>query len=338
LLSLTREKDKTRFSFFLSLCLSAGPGKPIIAKVGFYFKTISLQESEETFEADLYWWVRVDGITDSVEVKAVSNFEFLNGKMDLFETDQEVLDWEKKYYYATGRCRGLFPFESDYRSFPFDRQRLPLKIENAVAGAGEIQYQFDQASYIAAKEKAGYFGVSELEILKGSDHFVLGSEFRANNIEYKTNFGDPAISEFETYSRFESTVIVGRNPWAFFLKISFPLFVILFLSYLVFYIPPSEISTASALTVTSLLAAIAFQWTISGTLPKVTYLTFSDKLFYMVFIFVFYAMAETILTFNLMKGSERRQRLALRIEKFSRWAFPMGFLLAVFIFVMEARA
>jgi hypothetical protein len=317
---------------------NAGEGKPIIAKVGFYFKTISLQENEETFEADLYWWVRVDGITDSVEVKNASNFEFINGKTDLFETDQVVLDWNKKYYYATGRCRAVFPFESDYRSFPFDRQRLPVKIENTVSGAADIQYVFDKSSFVSAKEKEGFYGVSELDILNGSDHIVIGSEFRDGNIQYKTNFGDPTISDFETYSRFESVIVVGRNPWAFFLKISLPLFVILFLSYLVFYIPATEISTASALTVTSLLAAIAFQWTISESLPKVTYLTFSDKLFYMVFIFVFYAMAETILTFNLMKRSEKGQKAALRIELFSRWAFPLSFLLAVFIFVLEARA
>jgi hypothetical protein len=322
----------------LGMAAFAGESKPIVAKVGFYFKTISLQENEETFEADLYWWVRVDNITDSVSVKEASNFEFINGKTDLFETDQVVLDWSKKYYYATGRCRAVFPFESDYRSFPFDRQRLPVKIENTVAGAGDIIYEVDKASFLSAKEAEGHFGVSELDILNGSDHVVLGSEWKAGNMEYKTNFGDPTISEFETYSRLESCIIVGRNPWAFFLKISLPLFVILFLSYLVFYIPPTEISTASALTVTSLLAAIAFQWTISESLPKVTYLTFSDKLFYMVFIFVFYAMAETILTFNLVKGSERRQKMAARIEYFSRWAFPLCFLLAVLIFVLEARA
>ena len=251
---------------------------------------------------------------------------------------QLKLDWSKKYYYATGRCRGTFPFPSDYRSFPFDIQRLPIKIENTVANSSVIKYEFDEGSFVKAKDKNGFYGVSELEILNGSDHFVIGSEHKSADFEYKTNFGDPEISAFETYSRYEATVIMGRTPWAFFLKISLPLFVILFLSYLVFYIPASEISTASALTVTSLLAAIAFQWTISESLPKVTYLTFSDKLFYSVYIYVFYAMAETILTFNLMKGNEKQQRRALKIDLISRWAFPLAFLSGVIYLVLQAKS
>ncbi len=66
---------------------------------------------------------------------------------------------------------------------------------------------------------------------------------------YNSNFGDPEIHNFETYSRISFNIFIERNPFGILAKISLPLFVVLFLAYLVFYIPDYEIGTVSALTV-----------------------------------------------------------------------------------------
>ena len=111
------------------------------------------------------------------------------------------------------------------------------------------------------------------------------------------------------------------------LKLALPLFVVLLLSYLVFFIPDHEIGTASALTVTSLLAAIAFQWTISDSLPKVSYFTTVDKVFYLVYSYIFYAMMQTVVTYNLSDGNDRAKTISNKIEIHSRWLFPLSFFL-----------
>lgn len=81
-----------------------------------------------------------------------------------------------------------------------------------------------------------------------------------------------------------------------------------------FFIPDYEIGTASALTVTALLAAIAFQWTINDSLPKVSYITLIDKIFYLVYFYIFYAMTQTVVTFNMSKGSEKAQNCQTKLS------------------------
>ena len=116
-----------------------------------------------------------------------------------------------------------------------------------------------------------------------------------------------------------------RNPAGILQKLALPLLVVLILDYLVFYIPNYKFGTASALTVTALLAAIAFQWTLNDSLPKVSYMTIVDKIFYLVYSFIFYAMAQTVITFNLSKLSDDMKKLSHRIEVHSRYLFPVLF-------------
>ncbi len=125
-----------------------------------------------------------------------------------------------------------------------------------------------------------------------------------------------------------------RNPVGIMLKLALPLFVVLILSYLVFYIPDNEIGTASGLTVTSLLAAIAFQWTISDSLPKVSYFTTVDNVFYLVYSYIFYAMAQTVVTYNLSDGSKKAKSISNIIEIHSRWLFPLSFLI-ILIYILR---
>jgi len=79
------------------------------------------------------------------------------------------------------------------------------------------------------------------------------------------------------------------------------------------------------LTVKALLAAIAFQWTLNDSLPKVSYMTIVDKIYYLVYSFIFYAMAQTVITFNLSKLSDDMKKLSHRIEVHSRYLFPALF-------------
>ena len=129
----------------------------------------------------------------------------------------------------------------------------------------------------------------------------------------------------EQYSRISFIVDLQRNPADILQKLALPLLVVLILAYLVFYIPDYEIATASALTVTALLAAIAFQWTLNDSLPKVSYMTIVDKIFYLVYSFIFYAMAQTVITFNMSKRGDGMKKLSHRIEVHSRYLFPALF-------------
>jgi hypothetical protein len=176
---------------------------------------------------------------------------------------------------------------------------------------------------------------NNIEFLNGDQYSVKELVMKTTDYTYATNFGDPAIKGFDEYSRLVFSVDVKRDPWGILQKIALPLLVVLILSYLVFFIPDHEIGTASGLTVTALLAAIAFQWTLNDSLPKVSYLTMIDKIFYLVYFYIFYAMAQTVITYNMSETkNENLQVLSDRIEWHSRYLFPLTFIL-FFLYIIS---
>ena len=294
---------------------------PIICKTGIYIKTLKINQPDEEFNILFYWWIRVDSIDITKDYKKISDIEFINSSAEI-EITQEIINKEKKYYYVTGICRATFPFKADFHEFPYDVQNLTISIENKNHNKTEILYVKD--------DKNAYMNLisdKNIEILNGDQYNVIGLISSNSSFMYKTNFGDPSTVGNDEYSRINFNIEISRNPIGIMLKLALPLFVVLLLSYLVFFIPDHEIGTASALTVTSLLAAIAFQWTISDSLPKVSYFTTVDKVFYLVYSYIFYAMMQTVVTYNLSDGNDRAKTISNKIEIHSRWLFPLSFFL-----------
>jgi len=305
-----------------------GNKNPIICKTGIYIKTLKLNQTEEEFNIMFYWWIRVDSIDVNQDYKKVADIEFINSSSEI-EITQEIINKEQKYFYVTGICTATFPFKADYHSFPYDIQCLIISLENTNHNKSEIIYvKDDKNAYI------NNLSDNTINILNGDQYTIKNLNSDNYNYVYKTNFGDPSTAGNDEYSRIDFKIEIARNPIGIMMKLALPLFVVLVLSYLVFFIPDHEIGTASALTVTSLLAGIAFQWTISDSLPKVSYYTIVDKIFYLVYFYIFYAMAQTVVTFNLSDGNEKTKRISTTIEYYSRWLFPLTFIIALLIILL----
>ena len=297
------------------------PLKTIKCKTGIYIKNLRIDQANEEFSVLFYLWIRVDSIEKGFDAQKVKQIEFINSSNEV-EITQEITDTILNYYYLTGVCHSTTPFKADYHRFPYDRQNLFISMENKNHNINEILFvgdtQFRNFNRLLD---------ANIEILNGDQYSVSDLSTSNSTYTYNTNFGDPLVVGNDTYSRINFKIEISRNPTGIMLKLGLPLFLVLVLSYLVFFIPDHEISTASALTVTSLLAAIAFQWTINESLPKVSYYTTVDRVFYLVYSFIFYAMAQTVFTYNLSNGSQRAKKISETIELHSRWVFPVSFIL-----------
>jgi len=300
---------------------------PIKCHFGLYTKTLRINQAEETFETFFYWWLRVDSIEPGVDYSFVKDFEFINAEVEMFDFD--AADSLNGYYYVAGRCKAVIPYKADYKRFPFDVQQLHIAIENTAVNMDELVYIPDYST-----KNINNVTDENIEILNGDQYSIKSLKAVESSYIYRTNFGDPQIAGNEEYSRLEFQIGVDRNPAGIIQKISLPLFVVLILAYLVFYIPDHEIGTASGLTVTALLAAIAFQWTLNDSLPKVSYLTLIDKIFYLVYAYIFYAMAQTVFTFNLSSKSDYWKNVSTKIEIHSRYLFPVTFIVFLLFIAM----
>lgn len=297
---------------------------PIICKVGVYVKTIRINQADETFEVLFYWWLRVDSIKNkSADFSMVDKIEFINSDAEITIDGRDSAD---NHYYVYGKSKTTIPYKADYRSFPFDRQSLVISMENNLYNKGLITYVPDNLS-----NHMNVLSDNNVDILNGDQYIIKDMNANSTEYTYKTNFGDPSVKGNDTYSRIEFKIGVERNPMGMIQKIALPLFVVLILAYLVFYIPDHEIGTASGLTVTALLAAIAFQWTLNDSLPKASYLTLIDKIFYLVYFFIFYAMAQTVVTYNLSQGGDKQKMLSAKWERHSRYLFPIAFIVLMIL-------
>ena len=128
-------------------------------------------------------------------------------------------------------------------------------------------------------------------------------------------------------------VSADRNPEYFTLTIALPMTVILFLAWMVHWLPvdviPARMGTASA-TVFSL---IAFGVSFRLTLPKIAYLTAADHFFFYSTSLVLASLAITIVGIRLV-GAERKGA-AERLSRRAQLAFPVLYGLIIALTLMQ---
>ena len=320
--------------FFLSVLNSQNidvADSAVKCKVGIYIKTIQIHQTEETFNAVFFWWLRVDSIDINKDYSHIKNLEFVNSDA-VIDVVEETIDSVNRYYYVNGICKATFPYKADFKQFPYDKQTLNIAIENTTSNNDNLVYVPDNKNLFINKLED-----NNIDILNGGQFNISKLDFDLSTYVYQTNFGDPNIKGFDKYSRINFSIDVSHDAFDVLQKIALPLLVVLILAYLVFFIPDYEIGTASALTVTALLAAIAFQWTINDSLPKVSYITLIDKIFYVVYFFIFYAMTQTVITFNLSKGSDKLKNFSDRLEWHSRYLFPIAFIICIWSLISSVN-
>jgi hypothetical protein len=106
-------------------------------------------------------------------------------------------------------------------------------------------------------------------------------------------------------------------------KVIVPLAMVVFMSWLVFWVDPIQIGAQLTVGATAMLTMIAYQFTLSNLIPPVSYLTRLDTFILGSNIIVFIALLEAIVTSNLV--SHDKKTIARRIDYLSRFIFPVGY-------------
>jgi hypothetical protein len=105
------------------------------------------------------------------------------------------------------------------------------------------------------------------------------------------------------------------------------------MSWIVFWLNPSEAGTQISVAITSMLTLIAYRFLLGSLLPPVSYMTQMDYFILGSTALVFTAFIESAITVRL--AATQRETLATKIDAWCRWIFPISFaglLAAVLIF------
>ena len=313
-------------------------------RIGFYVNGVrGVDWMAESFLVDFYWWIRYPKPASDEDRKLTEALEFVNGDLGIGAEILQHEVQERKIVpgpdgdeeYVAFRSIGRFYFHSDFSSYPLDRQRLPIVIEHEVLTTEELELVDDLDSYRRSGGPEDRWGLAPDMRVAGL--LVERSRREFNTQEYRTNFGDPTYGDSATsFARVTFTIETARDYGAYLIKILIPLLIILVLAYLVFFVPARELEVAVGLTVTSVLACIAFQLTVADDLPNIGYIVTSDRIFYLCYFLIMTAMAETVYTHNLEKRG--RESAAARIEHWARYLYPTALVVGFLVIVAHGVA
>lgn len=197
------------------------------------------------------------------------------------------------------RFAGVFIAPGDVSPFPFDERRLAISM---------VASGFTEAD-IALGFEAGRFG--RRESFSVANWSISGVEADVSRTQV---LGD--IS----FTRARIAVQAQRMARYYVWNALVPLMMIVFMSWGVFWINPSNLGPQIGLAATSMLTLIAYRFTLANVLPPVAYLTRMDMLLIALSGLVLLAFFEAI---TVGAFAERgRTALADRIQTVARLVFP----------------
>jgi len=213
-----------------------------------------------------------------------------------------VVVYRQRYY-------GQFASALDLRDFPLDRHRFGLHL--VVPGYGP-----EEIDFVPVTENFGEGRSPEMTV---PDWSVGPFELRTS--PYAVVPGSREIAGLEG-------VFEARRNLGFYIGKAFvSVAIIVFMSWVVFWLGPEHLGPRLSVAVTSMLTLVAYRFLLGQSLPPVSYLTRLDYFLLGTTVLVFVALLQVAASGAMNAGD--RSGTAIAMNRVSRWAFPAAFVLLV---------
>ena len=200
------------------------------------------------------------------------------------------------------RYNGEFTSPLNLKDFPFDTQVLEASVVMRGTSPEDLSFAIDDDT-------------GRAETLSIAD-WVPG-ESTVDFLPLQVGQGGREVAQVNF--RIKAT----RNRAYYIQKIFLPLFLIVVMSWAVFWIDPAIMPAQVGISTSAVLTLIAFLFSLGQLLPRLSYLTRADRYVMGATILVFVAFGEALLTTGL--ASRDRKEKALRIDRVARFVVPALF-------------
>ena len=205
------------------------------------------------------------------------------------------------------RYFGDISLNQNFEDFPFDVQEIEIKLLFILPP--DINTLADEGS------------TGQRELLT-----ILDWDIGKGNLERSSGDFDEANFHYWSYS-----LSAKRQTGYYIWKVIFPLLLVVFMSWTVFWVDPVHIGAQLTVATTSMLTLIAYHFTLVDRIPNISYLTQLDVIIILANTFIFLALIEAIVTARL--ASLEKIEVARRIDNFSKLIFP-GILLIILVYFL----
>ncbi|GFO83472.1 MAG: hypothetical protein A49_30990 [Methyloceanibacter sp.] len=194
--------------------------------------------------------------------------------------------------------------------FPFDRQKLEARI---------ISFG-DHSDQVLLKVDERILGATEEFVKRHRKVDIAQWEFES--LELTSGTADVRYyGGNKVYSKIDLAISLKRQSANFVWKIIFPLIVLVLLMWAVFWLEVDNLSERLNLAFIGVLTIIAYQFIVDGTMPRISYFTFTDIILVYSFVTMALAIFESVIVYSLYRAGH--QPLAERVDLIAQWTFPM---------------
>ena len=234
---------------------------------------------------------------------------------------------------------GFFRQSFDFKNFPFDKQKLVIRIKSGVGNYPKSNLENpnnNDGSLTLITPEPGVFinlkeflkpGVNKLKAWKIPKNGIsvtnnIISEKRFDIFTQKTELVNESVLDIE--------IIIERNYAHYVWKIMLPVFLILCVAWYVLWIPTEKYEARLNTSIIALLALIAYNFVFQDDIPRLEYLTDMDWFILLSYIF---CCIPVFLSIGFSKFISKNQAKVMRINKNIKvWGAVIYFLFTAQIF------
>jgi hypothetical protein len=308
------------------------PSSPTVVKVGILVADIiELNEVDETFQAEIVlvaewndprlafdpaeegadvklfqgqfqfnevfagWWPQLIIVNEigSGDVNAITIRVHSDGRVHYLEQRNVTLETPMKL-----------------QPFPFDTQVLEAKMIAFGNYSDEVVLEVDEQMV----------GATEEHVL--SNEQINIAQWRLINLDQEAELAD-----FRYYGRpkqisvIRFNVTLERESANIIWKVIIPLIVLVLLMWAVFWMEVDNLSDRLNISFIGILTIVAYQFLIDGTMPRISYFTFTDTVLLYSFLVMCLAIVESLVLYSLCKAG--RKPMAETVDRVAQWMFPI---------------
>ncbi len=210
------------------------------------------------------------------------------------------------------RMAGLLAVDLDLRRFPFDTQRLPIRI---------VSYQYSPEELVYSSESVL---VARFDELSGGGWTFEGLEPETSVYRLRDDGPGTSLLTF--------TISAERDARYYIITLALPMTLILFLAWLVHWVPSDLVPPRMGMSSATVFSIIALGISFRLSMPQIAYLTAADQFVLYSTLLLIASLAVTVASTRRVKAGD--QEGASRLSRVARWAFPVLYAIALIAVVV----
>ncbi|MEU4807377.1 ABC transporter substrate-binding protein [Actinosynnema sp. NPDC023587] len=285
-----------------------------------------LDTRDGTYFVDFFLWLKYDGD------HAASDVLFVNAVKPDLKLGQPLRDvTENGRTYRLYRVADRFKHGLEFRSYPFDRQVLDVRLQNRTRTADEVTYVTDKEILNQPAEAYLSSGTDADAGIDSLPNWIASSvTFAQRTVGSSDALGGRDASGPVSgiyYSQYTADIEIARDVLPFLVKNLLPLVLLICVTYLSLFFRASEGSAPVSMGVTAILSTAVLLNNVTSQLPSVSY-TVALEWGYYAFILLA-AMCVLVAMLRKRFATRGRDRAEERLASFARISYPAYLLVVV---------